>query len=205
MLAGCWQPGKCGNVRSMAQLWIPTNEMEATASDCAWAVLRLEDGLPFAMDFSKWLPGGSRDAGVERDVLLHPFGANGAEGVSEEGWGILAPPQTRVRVNGDLLRLGIRLLRHRDEIRLPGHAPVYFSTERLAVVQAFAGPEPMVCARCRSEIAREEPTVRCPNPNCGAWHHQGGKPCWTYASACSLCDQATAMETGYRWTPDEIR
>src|SRR5689334_11592289 len=64
-----------------------------------------------------------------------------------ESWLFLAPPGTRAYVNGQRLSLGMRVLRDRDEILLPTSATneaaepqrMFFSTERLAIVQPFPG------------------------------------------------------------------
>ena len=84
-----------------------------------------------------------------------------------------------------------------------GGSPTYFSTERLAVLEPFPGsPEPVYCPRCRTEIARASMAVCC--PNCRAWHHQDEEfGCWLYADSCAMCDQPTALDSGFRWHPGE--
>jgi len=81
---------------------------------------------------------------------------------------------------------------------------MFFSTELLAGVTPYPGSErPILCARCKAEIATASPAVRC--PRCGAWHHQSDElPCWTYAERCSVCDQPTALDAGFAWTPEEL-
>lgn len=117
-------------------------------------------------------------------------------------WVLLAHAEA-VAVNGAPLRLGIRLLRDRDELRLATGERYYFSTERLATVEPFVRAEPVCCPRCRQQIASGVPAVAC--PSCGAWCHQtDALPCWTYAATCPLCDQPSALEGGYRWTPAEL-
>jgi hypothetical protein len=109
------------------------------------------------------------------------------------------------RVNGMPLLTGIRVLRDRDELEIGGLC-AFFSTETLALVQPMPrGDKPVFCPRCKQAIEPKSAAVRC--PQCRVWHHQSDDlPCWTYANAehCSLCDQPTALDAGYRWTPEEL-
>jgi hypothetical protein len=110
-------------------------------------------------------------------------------------------------INGLPLRLGTRVLRDRDEIIFAGaqiSAPGYFSTERPACIEALPESlEPIYCARCRQLIEIGAAAVRC--PGCDLWHHQTAElPCWTYAPKCALCEQPTALEGGFRWTPEAL-
>jgi len=116
-------------------------------------------------------------------------------------WVLLAAPS--VRVNGSPVAAGIVALRDRDEICADGRR-VFFSTESLAEVVPYPGGERTTfCPRCRLEIAAGTLAVRC--PHCGVWHHQSAElPCWTYAERCVQCDQRTALDAGYRWTPEEL-
>lgn len=120
-----------------------------------------------------------------------------------DAWLLLAPTSASVRVNGHSV-LGLRRLRHQDEIRFSGQPPIYFSTERLAVVQPFPGAErPVHCVRCRQEIVRASPAVQC--PGCGLWHHADAaaqRPCWSYAPTCASCSTATT-QNGFAWIPEE--
>ncbi len=122
---------------------------------------------------------------------------------ANDGWVLLAPPRSKVRVNSRPLTTGIRVLRDRDEIVLGG-VRSFFSTERLAGVEPFpggAGGATVFCARCRQAIAKDDPAVRC--PGCGTWCHQREDlGCWTYGEKCPLCDQSTALDAGYRWQPE---
>ena len=107
------------------------------------------------------------------------------------------------RVNGMPLLTGIRVLRDRDELEVNGvHA--FFSTETLALVEPMPrGDKRVFCPRCKQGIESESAAVRC--PRCRVWHHQSDDlPCWTYAERCALCDQPTALDAGYRWTPEEL-
>jgi hypothetical protein len=124
-----------------------------------------------------------------------------------ETWTLMSRPKgAAVRVNGIPLLAGLRVLRDRDEILFEGANRIYFSSERLAIVEAFPGSgQPAFCPRCKLEITRGTPAVRCPNPDCRIWHHQAEEyPCWTYSEHCSLCNQLTALDSGYRWTPENL-
>jgi hypothetical protein len=114
----------------------------------------------------------------------------------------VAPSGTPLMVNGLPLRAGLRTLQDRDELRVPGLGPLYFSTERIARIEPLpTEPDALSCPRCRDRIAAGSPAVRC--PGCGLWHHQTeDRPCWTYAETCALCPQPTAADAGYRWTPE---
>jgi hypothetical protein len=107
-----------------------------------------------------------------------------------------------VFVNGRRLAAGMRVLRDRDEIRVGDSSPIFFSCERLAAIEAFAGASgPAYCPRCKQELLHETPVVRC--PQCRVAHHQTDElPCWTYTPACALCDQPTALDGAYRWRPE---
>ncbi len=108
-----------------------------------------------------------------------------------------------VRVNGSPLDVGLRVLRDQDELVAAGRR-MFFSTETLAVIVPLPVTERAVfCPRCKLEIAPGSPAVAC--PQCGVWHHQSDDyPCWTYAERCTLCDQPSALDAGYRWTPDDL-
>jgi len=133
-------------------------------------------------------------------------------GETVEEWVLMAGNGAGVRVNGEPVWLGLCVLRDRDEITLPGAEPdgthrCFFSTERLARVEPFPGAPagPVYCARCKLPINRGDLAVQCSNPECGAWHHQSDEfPCWTYHTKCALCNQATELDAGYRWTPEEL-
>jgi hypothetical protein len=123
-------------------------------------------------------------------------------------WMLLAPPEAGVHVNGLPLELGLRVLRDKDEIRLGERQRFFFSAEQVVQVVPFPGADQEVCcARCLDPIAPGATAVQCPNPACGAWHHQMPEknlPCWSYTPTCALCDQPTALDAGFRWTPEEL-
>jgi len=116
-------------------------------------------------------------------------------------WVAVGPPA--VHVNGGALDLGIHVLRDRDELR-HGAARVFFSTESLPEVASFPGAEqPVFCPRCQLAILPQSAAVRC--PKCGVWQHlTDDLPCWTYTDHCTLCDQPSALDGGFRWTPEEL-
>jgi hypothetical protein len=117
--------------------------------------------------------------------------------------GVIIGPAA-VRVNGEPLATGIRVLRDRDELCIET-ARHFFSTEELAAVTTapeFASPTK--CPRCTIPIPSGSPVVRC--PQCKLFHHQNPpeKPCWTYAPRCANCDQPTALDAGYRFRPESV-
>jgi hypothetical protein len=121
-----------------------------------------------------------------------------------ESWVLLCPAESGARVNGESVPLGLVVLSDRDELRLPGRPPRFFSTETLARVEPF--PETLrggYCPRCKQTIDCGSAAVRC--PSCGLWHHASGDlPCWTYAPTCAACAQDTDPDAGFRWTPGEL-
>jgi hypothetical protein len=167
----------------MAQLWLHHANQ--------WAVLPLErTPLPLAE-----LPAA---AAVPRDTLL----VRGGDGRGE--WHLLARPSSGISLNGLPFLAGVRTLLDRDELRVPALGALFFSTERLARVEPFPleGHE-VSCPRCRQPIAPGTPAVRC--PGCEVWHHGSEElPCWSYAASCALCQQSTAADAGYHWTPEEL-
>ena len=118
-------------------------------------------------------------------------------------WAALMADNSAVRHNGAPVAAGLRMLEHRDALALRGAAPVFFSTEEPARVEAFVADAPVSCPRCRSDVMPGAATVRC--PSCGAVHHEmPDRNCWTYAENCSLCPQPTALDAGLRWSPEEL-
>jgi hypothetical protein len=136
-----------------------------------------------------------------RPLVLRMLDSTGAE-----GWVVIHTPGPALRLNGTALVTGIRVLSHRDELRLAGAGGrAFFSLEGLAAVAPFDGVEGSRCPRCQQPIELGTPAVRCPQPRCGVWHHESEEfRCWTYSSTCSLCDQSTELEGGFRWTPEEV-
>jgi hypothetical protein len=116
---------------------------------------------------------------------------------------LLSPNGANVRVNGDPVLLGVRVLRDRDAICIGSADPVFFSTESVPRVAPFDGDRAMPCARCHTPIVNGAPAVCC--PRCRKWHHAGDEvPCWNYAEKCAGCDQPTALDGGYQWSPEGL-
>jgi hypothetical protein len=130
----------------------------------------------------------------------------GAE--TDARWILLVASGAQVRVNGQAVWGGIRLLADRDEIHLSGGVSSFFSTEEPVKVEPYPGGGAEArCPRCQDPIAPGVPGVRC--PNCGIWHHEDaageqGRGCWSYAPGCAVCGETTDLDAGYRWTPDEL-
>jgi len=115
----------------------------------------------------------------------------------EEAWILVGPAS--VRVNGHPLDTGIRVLRDRDEVRV-GASRAFFSTETLPTIVPFPGERPALCPRCKLDILAGSPAVRC--PRCRIWHHESEEyPCWLYNASCANCDQPTALDADFRWSP----
>jgi len=129
-------------------------------------------------------------------ALLVRSGAGGTH-----AWALIAAPDSSLRVDGVSPLAGLRVLADRDEIRTASGDRYFFSTETLAEIVPFPGSERAVyCGLCRQPIERT--AVLC--PGCGIWFHQDAElPCWTYNDRCNFCGHATALDSGYAWTPEE--
>jgi hypothetical protein len=169
---------------------------------CEWPVAPLEgDAHTLRGDAEVSLrprPSADADDGA-RPLILRAPSASG-----DEQWVVIHAPGTGLRINGTALATGIRLLSHRDELRLAGVAGrAFFSLEGLARAAPFDGVEGSRCPRCQQGIEPGTPAVRC--PQCGVWHHESEEfACWSYSPNCALCDQHTELDAGFRWTPDEV-
>jgi hypothetical protein len=120
-------------------------------------------------------------------------------------WAVLVPPGSRLLVNETPVTTGLRLLRHRDALRLAGEPPVlFFSTEEVPRVEPLeAVGDPLSCPRCRRPVDAGQAVVHC--PACGLVHHQSPElPCWTYAATCAGCGQPTDLGAGLQWTPEDL-
>jgi LSD1 subclass zinc finger protein len=110
-----------------------------------------------------------------------------------------------MRVNGCEVLAGLRVLADRDEIRTDDGIQCFFSTETLAVIEAFPGADREVfCGRCRQPIKTGASAVRC--PGCQIWYHQDDSeslPCWTYTDKCNFCPNPTALDSGFMWIPED--
>lgn len=195
----------------MAHLWQQNDAQEWHPNSLTASVQSLLEA--FAPDAHSTVAVAADDDGGDDDgrssgPLLCRCGENGSQ------WAVVAPAGSSVRVNGQAVSIGLRVLHDRDEVLVhrDGEEPSrwYFSTERLARVELYPAEKKLPCPRCKMPIEKEMPAVRC--PDCGAWHHQipAGHPqhnereCWTYSDRCSLCPQPTALGTGYRWTPETL-
>jgi hypothetical protein len=122
---------------------------------------------------------------------------------------LLAAPGVWVRVNGQPVLGGLRVLEHRDEVLLPA-ARLFFSVEttpRVVTYQPAAGERAPTCPICRGPIRQGMQAVQC--PGCGRWFHQGeaadgkpGKPCWTYVPTCRFCSHPTSFAAEAAWHPE---
>jgi hypothetical protein len=123
--------------------------------------------------------------------------------LGRECWVVTSPPGSAVRINGVPVGPGLRVLVHRDELRVGSDEPRrFFSDERLAQVRPFDGPEGGHCPRCRLEVEPGDASVQC--PRCDVVYHQSVErelPCWTYATTCSLCSTETALDGELAWVP----
>jgi hypothetical protein len=139
-----------------------------------------------------------QDSTGKSSALLAPAAAAGAR-----TWVLFAALGSGIRVNGEAPSAGLRVLDDRDEIRTKDGRQMRFSTETLAQIEPFPPSErPIYCGRCRQPIETGAPAVRC--PGCGVWYNQAPElPCWTYSEKCAFCDQATALDAGFQWTPEE--
>ncbi len=136
------------------------------------------------------------------EVLIYPSSTN----TRAATWMLLASANSGVRINDALLENGIRVVADRDAIRATDMSTIYFSTERLACIEAYPETEPVYCPRCKMMISEGDAAVCC--AQCAVWHHEqlpDGRTCWSYSTTCSLCEQSTDLDSaGFRWTPEEL-
>jgi hypothetical protein len=125
-----------------------------------------------------------------------------------QGAVLLARDGVWVRVNGEVVLGGMRILEHKDEV-LVEDLRLVFSQESTPVITPFvvvAGQRPPTCPICRGPIRDGMHAVQC--PGCGRWFHQQegdgqpARPCWTYAATCRFCQHPTAFDTESAWRPD---
>ena len=182
----------------MAHVWLPQRDADRSGAESEmpeWAVASL-DGEAFSLISG---PGQTLCLRAGAEAAAAPATLLRSQLDGRESWVLTGT----ARVNGMPLRTGIRVLRDRDELEIGGLC-TFFSTETLALVEPMPrGDKPVFCPRCKQGIEPESAAVRC--PQCRVWHHQSDDlPCWTYAEHCTLCDQPTALDAGYRWTPEEL-
>jgi hypothetical protein len=128
---------------------------------------------------------------------------------AEAGVALLVRTGVLVRVNGQPVVAGLRLLEHQDEILVRG-ARFFFSAESTPVQVAFrleAGARAPTCPVCRGAIWDGDQAVQC--PGCTRWFHQldaagtrRAKHCWTYAARCRFCNHPTSLSGEPGWTPE---
>lgn len=178
----------------MAHLWIKNSSGE-------WAALPLEaDAYALGRD----VPLPLHRADEERDAVDAPSVVLMRQEQHANSWILIARADASLAVNGRPVRCGIRAIADRDEVRVGETTAHFFTTETLAAVETLTGSDKKIfCPRCKQEVEKDTPSVRC--PQCRLWHHQTQElPCWTYAETCALCPQATDLGAGFRWTPDEL-
>jgi hypothetical protein len=163
-----------------------------------WSVLRLDE-RPVRLDVSPLRVLQDREVGVGGDFPVALVFSD----KDKPQWAVIAAEGTGVRVNGRALSTGMHILADRDEMQVGRGRSFFFSTETLASIDPFPGMEHIFCPRCQLSIVESSPAVRC--PQCGVWYHMSEEyPCWRYDEKCQFCDQRTAEDAVYRWTPEEI-
>ncbi|MBE7501330.1 MAG: hypothetical protein HS113_13695 [Verrucomicrobiales bacterium] len=177
----------------MAFLWFEAPSLGG------WAVARLALGSYVITPGSQPLVRRAR-AGTHASFQARLVGSRTPTGA--ERWALCSPPHG-IRVNGDPVCLGLRVLEDHDEIQAGPGERLFFSAERLAEIVAFpGGPRPVHCPRCHQLIEPGHLAVQC--PGCQTWHHQSDQlPCWSYDARCALCPQPTALDAGLSWTPEQ--
>jgi hypothetical protein len=177
----------------MSLVWMPVEADSWSAHELETAAYALR---PTASTLTRHEPGACPPSD---GVLLVPCASSAAS----DSFALLARPSHSARVNGVPLHNGMRVLRDRDSIQLADRPQIYFSNERLPVVEPLPeSDEPRFCPRCKASIETGSPAVRC--VSCGSWYHQTDEfPCWNYSESC-VCGHPTALDGDYRWTPHEL-
>jgi hypothetical protein len=189
-----------------AHLWIQDDHG-------TWTALHLE-GSGWWIEADPATPGRprpSRTPSSDRAPAAFVTESHGPDGNSV--WVLMTRPAPAVRVNATPVPTGLRTLTDRDELRVAGMTPMYFSTERLPSVEILQGTadDPGICPRCRLPLIPNRPVVRC--PGCDLTYHEEEtapndeeerRNCWTYRPVCQSCDHPTNPQAGYRWTPADM-
>ncbi len=184
----------------MPHLWIQDEDTEWAVQPLNGDVVALgPGGVRAARHSAPSAAATSPSSGPGRTTaLLMP--ASTPEGAA---WVMVAPPDVEARINGIPLAAGLGVLADRDEIWVATGVSVFFSTEQRAAVVPFAGVGEGRCPRCQQDIQKDAPSVCC--PKCRLSYHQSSdRPCWTYREVCAMCDQATALDGGFRWSPADL-
>lgn len=126
----------------------------------------------------------------------------------KQGAALFTRKGVHVRVNGEPVLGGLRVLEHKDEV-LVGSERLFYSAEVTPLVVTFrpdAGERIPVCPVCRGPVRDGMQAVEC--PGCGRWFHQRpvsgdqpAKPCWTYAPTCRFCNHPTPLDVSAAWKP----
>jgi hypothetical protein len=120
-----------------------------------------------------------------------------------QGAVLLTRPEVWVRVNGEPVLGGMRIIEHKDEV-LAGDIRFVFSQQGVPVVVGYtpvAGGRLPTCPVCRGVVREASASVQC--PGCGRWFHQeGAKTCWSYAPTCRFCNHPTSFDDESAWRPD---
>jgi hypothetical protein len=176
----------------MAHLWVQ--------SEGSWQAQKLTAAQVELGDSSTRLPssGMQLDAASVTGPRLIQTDVSGSR-----VWALMTPWHFDIRVNGRAVMTGLRVLDDRDEIRTEDGTRRYFSAEMPATIEAFPVQErPVFCGRCRQQIDAGSPVVRC--PSCSVWYNQSAElPCWAYSDKCTFCGQATALDAGFTWAPED--
>lgn len=91
--------------------------------------------------------------------------------------------RSRVRVNGQTIHLGVRVLDSGDLIQ--SDCDVSPFTPAVSATRAPHTGDAITCARCTMPI---EPGVTAARCACGALHHDAADwRCWSDFSTCALC------------------
>jgi hypothetical protein len=134
------------------------------------------------------------DAGTVRIV---PFD-------SPPRFAVVAPDCARVRVNGEPLRAGIRVLQDRDEVRSEDLL-AYFAAHSPPRLEEFSEAlhGRLHCPVCTRPLAG--PAVRC--PRCARFYCETEDfPCWSSGPTCPSGDgQPTALDAEPDWIPEILQ
>ena len=157
-----------------------------------WAILPLESKVLLSPDPAQ--PVRAPDWSGPALGSVHP-------GTGSGEWTLLC--RDFVRVNGEEVALGIRVLADRDEIVTPA-GRFFFSTETLATVVAFPGTErPCMCPRCKREISVGALGICC--PTCSTWYHENSDDGLCYSYGPCLVDQLDpANAASFRFDPNDF-
>jgi hypothetical protein len=193
----------------MVWLWQMTEgKPDRVASDFRWEATDVAGGVKGLSEIGTEGVGAVEETQGSEATRVGEAAQAGPAIVHVEGeperWVLAVPPGCEVRINGVPVLGGVRMLRHRDLI-FAGGKTFWFSTERLARVERFAGAEGAIyCGRCKRELEVDQDVVRC--PGCVTLFHESGtRPCWSYREAgCAYCGYPATLDGQFQWTPAEV-